>query len=84
MRMISNFLMMATAALLIVPSVNYIMSMAGLQAQTLPIPRGVIFVPFTVSFVMATARSLCRLVLDVIAFRSGDYAQSYGKKEVAQ
>ena len=84
MRMISNFLIMVTAALLIAPSVTYIMSMAGLRAQTLPIPRSVIFVPFTVSFVMATARSLCRLVLDVLAFRNGDYLQSYGKKEVTE
>ena len=84
MRMISNFLITVTAALLIVPAVNYIMSMAGLQAQTLPIPRGVIFVPFAVSFVMAMARSLYRLVLDVVAFRNGDYAQSYGKKETAE
>jgi len=84
LRIISNSLITATAALLIGPSVNYIMSMAGLRAQTLPIPRGVIFVPFTVSFAMATARSLYRLILDVRAFRNGDYVQSYGKKEAGK
>ena len=84
LRIITNVLIAVTAALLIMPSIEYIKSMEGLSAQTMPIPRGVIFVPFTVSFVMATIRSVCRLVLDVLALKNGDYAQKYGKKEDAQ
>lgn len=82
MRLISNLLITVTAALLIEPSVSFIMGMAGLMAQTMPIPRGLVFTPFTISFVIASARSLYRLVLDIMAFRSKDYTQNYGKKEI--
>ena len=84
MRLISNLLITVVAAMMIMPSVAYIQSMAGLTAQTMPIPRGLIFVPFTVSFVAATVRSAWRFAQDMRAMRNGDYVQNYGKKEVAE
>lgn len=81
LRCVSNLLITATSAVLILPSINYILSMEGLKAQTLPIPRGVIFLPFTVSFVVATLRSLYRLILDLRALKNGTYEKNYGKKE---
>lgn len=84
MRLISNVLITVTAALLIEPSFTFMMSMAGLKAQTMPIPRGLIFLPFMISFVMASARSLYRLVLDILALKNKDYSQNYGKKEIEE
>ena len=84
MRLISNVLITMTAALLIEPAYSFMMSMAGLKAQTMPIPRGLIFLPFMISFVMASARSLYRLVLDILAFKNKDYVQQYGKKEITE
>ena len=84
LRLITNLVIFITAAVLIKPSVDYIQSMAGMPAQTMPIPRGIIFVPFTVSFVVATFRSIYRLVLDILAIKNGSYVQEYGKKEVEE
>ena len=81
-RIVGNLVIVLTAIVLIKPSIDYIQSMQGMKAQTMPIPRGIIFVPFTVSFVVATVRSTCRLVLDSMAIKNGAYTQSYGKKEV--
>lgn len=80
-RIITNLLMAVVAGLIIWPSIVYVQSMEGLTAQTMPIPRGLIFVPFTISYVAATVRSIYRLVLDVLAFKNGDYIQKYGKEE---
>lgn len=84
LRVVNNLLIAVVAALLIVPSIKYVQSMAGLTAQTMPIPRGLIFVPFTVSFISAMVRSIHRLVLDILAIKHGDYLQKYGKKEDAE
>ena len=84
LRVITNLTIVVTAALLIHPSIVYIQSMAGMSAQTMPIPRGIIFVPFVISFVAAVLRSAYRLVLDLIAFKNGDCIQVYGKKEEAE
>ena len=80
-RIISNFLIAATAAVLIWPSIKYMNSMAGLSAQTMPIPRALVFLPFTISFISATIRSGYRMVLDILAFKNKDYQKKYGKKE---
>ena len=84
LRMVTNLLIAAVAAVLVWPSIEYIQEMKGLTAQTMPIPRGLIFVPFTVSFVSAAIRSTYRLVMDILAFKNKDYTQNYGKKEELQ
>lgn len=84
LRIVTNVLISIVAAMMIMPSINYIQSMKGLTAQTMPIPRGLIFIPFTISFMTATVRSAYRSVLDIIALKNGDYTQKYGKKETEE
>lgn len=84
MRLIGNLCITVVAAMLIMPSIEYIKSMEGLTAQTLPIPRGLIFVPFAVSFTAAAIRGAHRLVLEILALKNGDYSQKYGKKETVE
>ena len=83
-RVINNLLISLTAACLVIPSINYLKSLEGLKAQTLPIPRFVIFIPFTISFLTAAVRSGYRFALDLKGFVKCDYAQHYAVKEEAQ
>lgn len=84
LRVISNLVIAVTAALLIEPSISYIQSLMNVSAQTLPIPRGLIFTPFTISYIVAVVRSTCRLIQDAIALCKGSYKQTYGSTEVSK
>ena len=83
-RIITNVLITATAALLIMPAINYLLGMRNLQTDVMRWPRYIIFLPFVVSFVAAVCRSAYRLVLDVKGFARRQYRQQYGKQEETQ
>lgn len=81
LRIVNNLIIAVVAAMLIVPSIRFLEGLSGLKAQTMDIPRFMIFVPFTISFCAATLRSAYRTVLDILSFKNKDYTQYYGKKE---
>ena len=80
-RVVNNLVIALVALLLIVPSINYLQSLQGLKAQTLPIPRFLIFVPFTISFVSAALRSGYRFVIDLRGYLKHEYKVQYAVKE---
>ena len=80
-RIVSNVLIAVVAAILIVPSLQYLQDMFGLKTQIIKIPRFLVFLPFTVSFVVGSVRSVYRAALDMKAFSKKEYTQTYGKKE---
>jgi len=81
LRLISNLLIAVTAAVLIGPSLEYLESLFGLTTQTIKLPRFLVFVPFTVSFISATVRSIYNFVLDICSIKDKTYKQKYGKTE---
>lgn len=83
LRIVGNALTAVVAISLIWPSITYMQSMAGLVTQIIEIPRFIVFLPFTISFVSAAVRNTYYVYLDIQSFRNRDYEQKYAvKKEV--
>lgn len=79
LRIFINLVVTIVSGVLIYPSIKYLLGMIGLTAQVINIPRFIIFIPFTISFTVATLRSCFRMLLDLKSFVSKDYVQKYGK-----
>lgn len=84
LRIVTNITIAVVAVLMIVPTINYLVDMKDLTTQIIKIPRYLVFLPFLISFISATIRSVYRLVLDIRAMRKQDYVQHYGVKEVSE
>jgi len=78
LRIVSELLISLTAAILIFPSISYLYGMRNLTTQIIKIPRYLVFLPFTISFVTATIRSFYRFIMEVRVLYRGDFAQRCG------
>jgi len=80
LRIISYLIVIVSLAAIIPSSVRYLLKLPTVTS-IMKIPEGIIFMSFPVLLVSTVCRSVCRLVLDVKAFRNKTYVQRYNTGE---
>ena len=84
MRLISNFVTLIVALLMIPASFTYLMAMSGLLTQVVKMPKMLVFVCFPVMFALTVFRCGHRFFRDIKAIREKTYLEDYWDEEVAQ
>lgn len=80
MRLLGDLLVFVTALILLPVSVEYLVSMRGLQLQFIPISRWVIFTPFPITFLLTAIRGCCKLLIELGAMKHSVFTTPYYAK----